>query len=133
MLYYTNLLLFAKYISLFGALFSSHFLSVLLGSPLTLCHILCSEEETRTIFRTLMETHFIPPLSLTNANQDGIEKVLSSEVIRKRSNEEAMRSLLTSIVAITVEVQENLRSMFLPTPERSHYIFTLNNLCIMFR
>ena len=108
-------------------------LSISNSGSLNLYYVLCSEEEIRTIFGTLLKTHFIPPLSRTNVNQHGVEGALSSEMIRKRLNEEAVGSLLTSIVAITVEVQENLRSMFLPTPERSHYIFTLNNLCIMFR
>eukprot|EP00795_Rhopilema_esculentum_P016198 gene16198-7569_t len=78
------------------------------------------------------------PLTLSDRNlqsssQEESEEIVSSEMIRKRVNEEAMTRLLERVVAITVEVQENIRNMFLPTPQRAHYIFTLNDLCILFR
>ena len=91
-----------------------------------------SEEEQCEIYGTLLKTHFIlpPPQS---SNQEESEEIVSSEMIRKRANEEAMTKLIERVVAITFEVQENIRNMFLPTPQRAHYIFTLNDLCILFR
>lgn len=94
--------------------------------------LLSSPEEQRYIYSALLKTHFIPPTS-QSVTENGTEEVLSSEIIRKREREEGMKSLIESLVTITVDVQENLRSMFLPTPARSHYIFTLNNLGILFR
>ena len=91
-----------------------------------------SQDEQRSIFSTLLKAHFVPPAIIARA-PEGTEEVLSSKVILQIEREGVMKKLIESLVAVTVEVQENLRSMFLPTPSRSHYIFTLNNLGIIFK
>ena len=91
-----------------------------------------SQDEQRHIYNSFLTAHFIPSAS-ASSTQIVTEDVLSSRVIRQREREEELKKLIDSLVTITVEVQENLRSMFLPTPSRSHYIFTLNNLGTIFR
>ena len=91
-----------------------------------------SQDEQRYIYSSLLATHFITPASVS-VNQEEAKEIMSSKIIRQHEREEAMKKLIESLVSITVEVQENLRSMFLPTPSRSHYIFSLNNLGILFR
>ena len=50
-----------------------------------------------------------------------------------KAEEEAMRELLRLMVSVTIELQDRLRTMFLPTSERCHYIFTIRDLANIFR
>ena len=50
-----------------------------------------------------------------------------------KAEEEALREMLTLIVTVTLELQDRLRTMFLPTAERCHYIFTMKDLGNIFR
>ncbi len=90
-----------------------------------------SDHEQQSVYGTLLRTHFILPY--TQSSQENTEEIVSSETLRKQKAEKDMKQLLESIVSVTVEVQENLRGMFLPTPDRCHYMFTLNNLNMIFR
>ena len=47
--------------------------------------------------------------------------------------EEAMKALLALLVDVTVELQYKLRCMFLETSQRCHYVFTMNDLGVIFR
>ena len=44
-----------------------------------------------------------------------------------------MKALLSLLVDVTVEIQDKLRYMFLPTSQRCHYIFTMKDLGVVFR
>ena len=50
-----------------------------------------------------------------------------------KEEEEAMKALLSLLVDVTVEIQDKLRYMFLPTSQRCHYIFTMKDLGVVFR
>jgi dynein heavy chain len=50
-----------------------------------------------------------------------------------RGEEAALRKLLDLIVRVTLQLQTKLRTMFLPTANRCHYIFTLRDLRVIFR
>ena len=58
---------------------------------------------------------------------------LLQAIARQHQAEEALRQLLTTIVQVTIELQERLRDMFLPTAQRCHYIFTLKDLSAIFK
>ncbi len=47
--------------------------------------------------------------------------------------EDSLRSLMSIMVNVTIEVQDRMRTMFLPTAERCHYIFTLRDMRLLFR
>ncbi|KAH9514965.1 hypothetical protein Btru_021540, partial [Bulinus truncatus] len=91
--------------------------------------------ELQTIYSTLLSTHFFTPDNVTAAAQHSgshEEKVQSTV----RFEEESLRTVVQSIVKVTVELAERMRSMFLPTSQRCHYIFTrdlgtiFRNLCL---
>lgn len=44
-----------------------------------------------------------------------------------------MRSLLSLIVKVTVELQDRVRSMYLTTSQRCHYMFTMRDLSVIFK
>ncbi|KAM4702001.1 uncharacterized protein O3C94_002925 [Discoglossus pictus] len=80
-----------------------------------------SQNEQLRIFTTILNTHFLPPVaefkagSITTAASD------------------ALQGLLTSIATVSIELQERLRTVFLRTSQRCHYIFTLRDLSKIFR
>ncbi len=47
--------------------------------------------------------------------------------------EEVLREFLCLLVSVTLELQERLRTMFLPTAERCHYIFNMKDIGTVFR
>ncbi|XP_058857324.1 dynein beta chain, ciliary-like isoform X3 [Acipenser ruthenus] len=73
------------------------------------------------IFSALLNAHFLqsPP-----AHQTGS--------LRSTSNYNH-RDLLSAVTTVTIETQERLRTMFLRTSQRCHYIFTLRDLAKTFR
>ncbi|KAK6172547.1 hypothetical protein SNE40_016179 [Patella caerulea] len=81
--------------------------------------------ELETIFSTLVNTHFIAhePSSSHHGGHD--EKMLREEEKRRR--------LIGLVVSVTVELQDRLRTMFLPTAQRCHYIFTIRDLSVIFK
>ena len=50
-----------------------------------------------------------------------------------REEEDALKALLGLLVDVTVEIHSKLRHMFLATSQRSHYIFTMKDLGVIFR
>ncbi|XP_051786676.1 dynein axonemal heavy chain 9-like isoform X2 [Erpetoichthys calabaricus] len=71
-----------------------------------------SLDNQHSIFTSLLNGHF-----------------LSSSTLKDSS----LPSLLSAITLATIETQERLRTMFLETSERCHYIFTLRDLVKVFR
>ncbi|XP_058855129.1 dynein axonemal heavy chain 17-like [Acipenser ruthenus] len=73
------------------------------------------------IFSALLNAHFLqsPP-----AHQTGSLRSTSSY---------NHRDLLSAVTTVTIETQERLRTMFLRTSQRCHYIFTLRDLAKTFR
>jgi len=49
----------------------------------------------------------------------------------KRIN--SMKLLLQQLVTVTIELQDVLKTMYLPTPRRFHYVFTMRTLKRLFR
>ncbi len=47
--------------------------------------------------------------------------------------EDTIKACVNLIVRVTVELQDRLRTMYLPTAQRCHYIFTTRNLATVFR
>ncbi len=47
--------------------------------------------------------------------------------------EEVLREFLCLLVSVTLELQDRLRTMFLPTAERCHYIFNMKDIGTVFR
>lgn len=43
------------------------------------------------------------------------------------------KELLSTVVRATIELQNELRVMYLPTAQRCHYIFTMTDLTMLFR
>ncbi|KAK3108743.1 hypothetical protein FSP39_014630 [Pinctada imbricata] len=91
-----------------------------------------SGQDQQTIFSTLLQTHFISP---ETTRGQGVHHHLHDEknLAILREQEENMRRLLNLLVKVTVELQDRLRSMFLPTAQRCHYIFTLKDLAVLFK
>ncbi|XP_055866060.1 uncharacterized protein LOC106055129 isoform X2 [Biomphalaria glabrata] len=91
--------------------------------------------DLQTIYSTLLSTHFFTPENITAAAQHSgahEEKVQ----VTVRFEEESLRRTVHSIVKVTVELSERMRTMFLPTSQRCHYVFTrdlgtiFRNLCL---
>ncbi|XP_069115919.1 uncharacterized protein [Argopecten irradians] len=93
-----------------------------------------TSSDLQTIFSTLLHTHFITPETSSSANLAGghhghDEKAQNTQ----KEEEDAMRRLLSLIVQVNVDLQDRLRSMFLPTAQRCHYIFTVRDLSTIFK
>ena len=73
-----------------------------------------SPEEISTIFDTLLHTTLCPTTGTPNG------QVFDADVIH-------------NLVQTAVQVHRKVGSMFLSTPDRIHYIFTLRNLSTVFR
>lgn len=51
----------------------------------------------------------------------------------RMQGEESLRRVISLLVCVTVELHNRLRTMFLPTAQRCHYIFTARDLSNIFR
>jgi hypothetical protein len=67
---------------------------------------------------------------LDNATGGSIDYVADDMSI---SSDSAFKQLLSTVVRTTVELQNELRVMYLPTAQRCHYVFTLTDLTMVFR
>ncbi|XP_053409232.1 uncharacterized protein LOC123561373 isoform X4 [Mercenaria mercenaria] len=92
-----------------------------------------SNSELQTIFTTLTHTHFITPETAQGATGVHHSNFDEKALKRQQENEEILKKLLSMIVQVTIELQERLRSMFLPTAQRCHYIFTVKDLSCIFK
>lgn len=88
------------------------------------------------IFETFLELHFFSAAdrSLVEIEIQDYDSDLGG-VIRVRDTERVLgtRNLLHTLVAITTELQDAVKKMFLRTPERFHYLFTMRTLKRIFR
>ena len=50
-----------------------------------------------------------------------------------KEEEEALKEMLSLVVKVTLELQDRLCTMFLPTADRCHYVFTMHDLGNIFR
>lgn len=93
--------------------------------------------ELHYIYTQQLEKHLVLG---TTQSQSGTSEGSSQEGYGRNTSggerlgsNKAMRDLLGALVYITLELQENLRTMFLPIAHRCHYIFTMTNLTMVFR
>ena len=75
-------------------------------------HAYISSEELVSIFHTM--------LSKSLQSQHTAEHPISG-------------ATLLNLVETAVQVHRKLGSMFLPTPERLHYVFSMNNIATLFK
>lgn len=91
------------------------------------------------IYSCLVATHFLAVRQLSSVSS--VAQVLidisstgnNSVSDDGSSSDYAFRHLLTKIVRTTIELQNELRVMYLPTAQRCHYVFTLTDLTMVFR
>lgn len=97
-----------------------------------------SQSELHYIYTQQLEKHFIIHASQsqhTASDTSSQEATVEGHSHHHGSGDQdkAMRDLLSGITHVTVELQDHLRSMFLPTSQRCHYIFTMTDLTMVFR
>lgn len=90
-----------------------------------------SVEDQENIFENLLNTHFISndDQLLFNLNEENLS------VVKLKSKRYAleMKKLIKTIVSVTVELQEDMKTMFLNLPSRFHYVFNMRNLSRIFK
>ncbi|XP_075240849.1 dynein beta chain, ciliary-like isoform X3 [Convolutriloba macropyga] len=81
--------------------------------------------DIHTIFKTLLMSHFLP---------SDLSPPAHSSMSTYKYNQEKlkMERLLSTCVAVTTEVHNRLRTMFLPTVHRAHYVFTIRDMRTIF-
>ncbi|XP_064650622.1 uncharacterized protein LOC135502065 isoform X3 [Lineus longissimus] len=98
-----------------------------------------SGNELNSIYSTLAHTHFIPPetSAVHLTNMPGLQIGLHDDKLKGhnvvRDEEDALKTLLTTLVKVTVELQDRLRTMYLPIAQRVHYVFNMKTLSTIFR
>lgn len=97
-----------------------------------------SQSELHYIYTQQLEKHFIIHVaaqSQHNASDSSSQEAAEGQSQRQGSGDQdkAMRDLLSAISHVTVELQDHLRGMFLPTSQRCHYMFTMTDLTMVFR
>jgi hypothetical protein len=94
------------------------------------------------VYSSLLRTHFIAPRQLAavgsvtkvlldNATSGSVDYLITDVV--STSSDNAFKELLSNVVRTTIELQNELRVMYLPTAQRCHYVFTLTDLTMVFR
>ncbi|XP_075053831.1 uncharacterized protein LOC142139871 [Mixophyes fleayi] len=88
------------------------------------CTFLCkypSHSEQLGIFSSILNAHFVPGVTEHKAGSKGAVAA------------EPLQELIIAITKVSIELQERLRTVFLGTSQRCHYIFTLRDLAKIFR
>ncbi|XP_075192459.1 uncharacterized protein LOC142291659 [Anomaloglossus baeobatrachus] len=88
------------------------------------CSFYCkypSQSEQLGIFSSILNAHFVPGVTEHKAGSPGTVPT------------EHLQELILAITKVSIELQERLRTVFLGTSQRCHYIFTLRDLAKMFR
>ncbi|XP_018102433.1 dynein beta chain, flagellar outer arm [Xenopus laevis] len=80
-----------------------------------------SQSDQHGIFSSLLSAHFMQPATEFKAGTNSVTIA------------DHLQGPISSITAITIELQERLRTVFLRTYQRCHYIFTLRDLAKIFR
>ncbi|XP_076457719.1 uncharacterized protein LOC143291635 isoform X3 [Babylonia areolata] len=105
------------------------------------------DKELQTVFTTLLGTHFFTPELSGGGGAGGSGGggggtgssaaqhlgISDDKVSLRLQGEEMMRDVIGSLVCVTVELHNRMRTMFLPTAQRCHYIFTARDLANIFR
>ncbi|XP_078672103.1 uncharacterized protein LOC144911712 isoform X1 [Branchiostoma floridae x Branchiostoma belcheri] len=92
--------------------------------------------ELHYIFTTLLTTHFTSASSGNMMAGSSIQGLASSQHDKggqESHGEEHLKDLLSTLVTVALETQDKMRSMFLNTSERVHYIFTIRDLLRIFK
>ncbi|XP_066025345.1 uncharacterized protein [Pocillopora verrucosa] len=96
-----------------------------------------NQDELHHIYTQQLEKHFIIHVTQSqhttndNASQEAAEG--HSQHHGTGDHDKAIRDLLSDVSHVTVELQDHLRGMFLPTSQRCHYMFTMTDLTMVFR
>ncbi|XP_056412427.1 uncharacterized protein LOC130355786 isoform X2 [Hyla sarda] len=88
------------------------------------CSFQCSypsQSEQLGIFSSILNAHFVPGVTEHKAGSRGDVSA------------EHLQELILAITKVSIELQERLRTVFLGTSQRCHYIFTLRDLAKIFR
>ncbi|XP_077152557.1 uncharacterized protein LOC143816267 [Ranitomeya variabilis] len=88
------------------------------------CSFYCkypSQSEQLGIFSSILNAHFVPGVTEHKAGSTGAVST------------EHLQELILAIAKVSIELQERLRTVFLGTSQRCHYIFTLRDLAKIFR
>ena len=99
--------------------------------------VVFSQSELHGIYTQQLEKHFIihatqsQHIASDTSSQEAAE--VHSQQQGTGDHDKAIRDLLSAISHVTVELQDHLRGMFLPTAQRCHYIFTMKDLTMVFR
>ncbi|XP_075707241.1 uncharacterized protein LOC142741794 [Rhinoderma darwinii] len=80
-----------------------------------------SQSEQLGIFSSTLNAHFVPGETEHKAGSTGAVST------------ENLQELILAIIKVSIELQERLRTVFLGTSQRCHYIFTLRDLAKIFR
>ncbi|KAG8587471.1 hypothetical protein GDO81_005673 [Engystomops pustulosus] len=80
-----------------------------------------SQSEQLGIFSSILNAHFVPGVAEHKAGSTG------------DVTPEQLQELILAITKVSIELQERLRTVFLGTSQRCHYIFTLRDLAKIFR
>lgn len=96
-----------------------------------------SIDELHYIYTQQLEKHFLlnTTQSRSNANDTASQQSDDSDV--KHSgigfHDRSMKELLINLTYVTLDMQDNLRTMYLPTSQRCHYMFTMTDMTMVFR
>ncbi|XP_068122143.1 uncharacterized protein [Hyperolius riggenbachi] len=80
-----------------------------------------SQSDQFGIFSSVLNAHFVPGVTERKTGSGG------------SMTPEQLQELIAAITKVSVELQDRLRTMFLGTSQRCHYIFTLRDLAKIFR
>ena len=113
-------------------------------TSICLCNVFIysSVDTLHEVYSCLLNTHFLATKQVTSGGS--LTQVLiegstgASHSVQHIFDDEsdidlAFRELLSTIVLTTIELQSELRIMYLPTAQRCHYVFTMADLTMVFR
>lgn len=83
------------------------------------------------MFVSLLSLHFIG----TDDQQLLIckDESINSAMMQRKERAITLQELLKDIVRCTIELQDKMKEMFLPVPERFHYVFNMKALTKIFK
>ena len=84
------------------------------------------------VFRSVSCTH-ISSEELVGIFHTMLSKSLQSSQQQTADHHPIDAATLLNLVETAAQVHRKLGSMFLPTPERLHYVFNINNIATLFK
>lgn len=111
------------------------------SSPITNLFSYFSVDTLRNIYYNLLRTHFFEcrqlssMASVAKVVMDTVDSSFNDVTIPNTltNGNKNFKELLSTVVRATIELQNELRVMYLPTAQRCHYIFTMTDLTMLFR